>query len=405
MESYIGCRIGSLCVINHISSYVRCYCSNCNNYVDMSADKFGYFLKRDVYVTCGCELENNETHHLCNIGDSYGDLTVVKKLSRLTYECLCKCGKLIVVREDSLINGTIKKCNNCKYTEINDEQENYKDRVRREIYYIWNSYLYLYKNSTQSFQNKVLDKNIKFFDEFDEDFNSFYEWALNTGYRKNGAIYLERIDNKKDFSVKNCIWSEKNKSRLIELPKSILKNSKDIIKAGNLTKEMIEIGENEARKEVIEMKEELFDYLKINYDTPFIPNDIQNHLKDLNNGNSKKYGEIELDYYTILAMLKYYKQRLDSEYRSKVKKGENLTPSERIRLDISKLVDWLDDYNNRLELRYNQTIHNQVDGGEKIFDNSKLLVNRTNKKDDRKEQILKDIDEFLESLEDEENQE
>ena len=36
MDSYIGCRIGSLYVISNIGNVVRCYCSNCNNYINVS---------------------------------------------------------------------------------------------------------------------------------------------------------------------------------------------------------------------------------------------------------------------------------------------------------------------------------------------------------------------------------
>ena len=62
-----------------------------------------------------------------------------------------------------------------------------------------------------AFKEKVIDKGIKFFPELKDEpdkFKSFYNWALvNDFSKKEGRVYLDRMDYSKDFSVTNCFWS------------------------------------------------------------------------------------------------------------------------------------------------------------------------------------------------------
>lgn len=359
----VGVRVGSLYVYKQLycSDTVYCYCCNCNrDNIQIPISKIKYWLKHNTNITCGCESESkNEDDASIDLGTSYSALMVVKKLSNKKYECICECGRLTTVDEKALKDKVITRCPYCEGIKVKEKDYYYNDRVRKELYYIWNSYLHLYENPTKDFQYKIINKGIRFFPELNNDFNLFYEWALKNNYRKGGAIYMEREDKNQDYTVNNSKWSEEDNSKLIDFPKSVLKNSKDeVFQRRNLTPEMLQVANNESREEVKEAKEKLLDYFYNHYRIKYVPKSIQELLKQLNNGTSKKYGYVEITYDKLLDMLRYYEPELLKLYGENLKRSKLKTANERLAYDIVVMIDYLEKYDNRIGVKYNELNNN-----------------------------------------------
>lgn len=121
--------------------------------------------------------------------------------------------------------------------------------------------------------------------------------------------------------------------------------------------------------------EELFYYLRNRYVIDHIPIKVQETLIELNNGTSNKYLGITISYDKMRSMLRYYKVELFELYKKNVVRSRCKTKTERMLYDIRIMVDWLEKYDNRPEVRYYNATHTKaINGGEEIFDNSKVLV-------------------------------
>lgn len=130
-----------------------------------------------------------------------------KKGQYFELKCL-KCGK-IQVKSRKVVYDKQCKCE-CSYKRAK-HIDNGKTRLNN-IYFNMKARCY---NSNQWNYQYYGGRGIKVCDEWKNNYNSFYNWALENGYQDN--LSIDRIDTNGNYEPSNCRWvtdkEQKNNTR------------------------------------------------------------------------------------------------------------------------------------------------------------------------------------------------
>jgi len=72
------------------------------------------------------------------------------------------------------------------------------------LYNIWYNMIRRCNNRDAKDYKNYGAKNIKVCKEWEKDFYTFYDWAINNGY--NDTLTLDRINNNSNYRPDNCRW-------------------------------------------------------------------------------------------------------------------------------------------------------------------------------------------------------
>lgn len=143
-------------------------------------------------------------------GKKFGRLTALYRLHNVNCKtkwlCICECGNLKEITTNSLQGGKTKSCG-CYRKEITTKhgKENSKHgKYKTRLYDLWAHMKYRCNNKNYHHYRDYGARGIRVCSEWSNDFQAFYDWAINNGYKEN--LSIDRINVNGNYEPSNCRW-------------------------------------------------------------------------------------------------------------------------------------------------------------------------------------------------------
>lgn len=213
--------------------YWHCLC-DCGNTVDVAASslKSGFTQSCGCYATevqrrVGASSKGRHSKRLIDLtGEKFGRLTVLSRAENSStgqtrWQCLCDCGKEVIVLAAHLRSGHSKSCG-CLGLEHATQAKIKHGEANTPLYRLFRSMHNRCELATSVGYKWYGEKGIRVCPEWD-DYEVFAKWARSHGYEK--GLTIDRKDPSKDYEPSNCEWvtRSENSRRMHEARKHIVK--------------------------------------------------------------------------------------------------------------------------------------------------------------------------------------
>lgn len=157
-----------------------------------------------------------------NSGDKFNYLTVKEECDTVRtnsggvfrkFICKCECGNELPVLLGNLRNGHTKSCG-CKKVKIITAHQTTHGKRFHPLYIVWAGMKQRCTNSKSRLYKYYGGRGIQMCEEWIDDFEKFFHWAIAIGWRQ--GLEIDRINNDGNYEPENCRFvnrSVNNKNR------------------------------------------------------------------------------------------------------------------------------------------------------------------------------------------------
>lgn len=159
---------------------------------------------------------------------TFGMLTAIERVgtrnNEVLWRCICNCGKEAVVKSRNLRHGLTKSCG-ClkkKHAASLGHRRKKHGKHRTRLYVSWCGMKSVCHEPSHNNYGRIGARGITVCDEWLNDFQAYYDWAMANGYDENaprGQSVIYRVDKSKSFSPDNCRVGSLAESRACMAPR------------------------------------------------------------------------------------------------------------------------------------------------------------------------------------------